>query len=197
MTSADKSLAFFKIFDLAFFAPGVVIAGTVGWLFRDELAGLRIELGSPVGILFLILGIGAIYVTGLSTFSVTWLIFRQLRKRRSPQEAPAIGRSGWPALALLFQGETQDELILYFWYLRATCLSLATAFLVSSLAVFLSYEKEPMVVLFCLAEVGVATSLAFQGLGYDEGVERSLSSRALAFVAAEAAPSNAEESNGG
>jgi hypothetical protein len=185
MKAAEKGLVFFKIFDLAFFAPGVVLVLTGAWLVKDKIFLLNVQylqLGTATGILAVLVGIGAIYAAGLTTFSLTWLVFRRLR-RKAPQDIDEFGKSGWPSFALLFKGETSDELILYFWYLRATCFGLASAFLLSGLAILLVRFDDTSSLLIAGIEAVAAVLLALQGRSYDRGVDRGLRGRALLRLA--------------
>ena len=179
MKAAEKSLVFFKIFDLAFFAPGLVLVATGAWLLDRDFDSLKeVTLASPMGILLVLAGIGAIYSVGLVVFSLTWQAFRRISRKR-PQEIKVLGRKGWPPFPLLFDAEVRDEMILYFWYLRATCLGLACAFLLSAVAIFVFRNDSVLAVRFALCEVVAAVPLTIQGLGYGRAVDRSLRGKAL------------------
>lgn len=193
MNPTEKSLTFFKVFDLAFFAPGVVIALTLAWVFREHLGGLDVAITKASGVLAVVLAIGGIYAVGLAIFSAMWWIFRG-KARAGPEEAERVGPSGWPRFPLLFDGAVQDELILYFWYLRATCFGVAAAFVLSALILLgdslygfllggsrssLPFGLTAGLILVLAVEGLAAWALVRQGQRFDRGVDGSLGARAV------------------
>lgn len=70
MSSGDKGLYFFKVFDLSFFAPGLVIALTLAWVWNGKLSGLQTSLTTAGGIHTLIIAVGLIYSFGLTVFPI-------------------------------------------------------------------------------------------------------------------------------
>ncbi|MCB1037026.1 MAG: hypothetical protein KDD47_24580 [Acidobacteria bacterium] len=193
MNPSEQGLTFFKVFDLAFFAPGVVIALTLAWVFQDRLEGFDAQITQAKGILAVVLVIGGIYVVGLVLFSVMWFLFRS-GSRQGPDKIESVGDSGWPRFPLLFEKGNREELILYFWYLRATCYGVALALVVSALTLLVACcnglclksagtgPAEPSagwlgpVILFELLGAG---ALVVQGNRFNRGVEGSLAPRAL------------------
>ena len=135
----QKTLTFFRVFDIAFFAPGVVLIG----LFANmglKFPGATASLSSPNGVIALLSGIAALYIAGVAAHSAVWYAYRSRWARRwqdavedEIQEELEESPSAWPPIALEFEGPTRDELILYFWYLRATCWNIAASLLAVSL----------------------------------------------------------------
>lgn len=177
MKTVENSLTFFRVFDLAFFAPGVVIVTTVCWLKQDDLVIFGKGLTTPLGILAVLSGIGAIYCAGLITHCFTWFILR-CKKSKRPEEMNEIGGS-WPPMALLFEDALRDDLILYFWYLRATCLNVASALLLSIILVLAIKGFEPNLLIAAAVALLAACLLVIQGHHFDKSVKRSLRHRAI------------------
>lgn len=201
MTSTDKGLYFFKVFDLSFFAPGLVIALTLTWVWEAPLVAIKAPINTAAGIIALIAAIGAIYVLGLSVFSIMWDIYRKKSRYLPPKDSNTKTESGnpssestktnesqeWPPFPVLFKGPLRDELILYFWYLRATCLGLAFAFLVSFFLLlgFSVYDSNTgtsvqwlPVSLVMAMELIAAIFLVRRGLKFGRCVDKSLEHRA-------------------
>lgn len=183
MKTTDHALTFFRVFDLAFFAPGTVIVATCLWIWSDDLFdATEVDLATPAGILGVLLGIGAIYSAGLVTHSLTWRVRRVLQRKGEGPEEVSIESAGWPPLPLYFGDALRDDLILYFWYLRATCWNVATALLISAILVtFDQWELNCTVGLCWLGAFSLCTFLVIQGRGYDAQVNRSLASRVRAM----------------
>ena len=98
---------------------------------------------------------------------------------KKPHEFAPVDEGDWPPLPLLFKGETQTELILYFWYLRATCLSLAGSFVISAWCILIFRSGDSFAFGIVIFELLAAFLFVHQALGYGEGVDRSLQARAL------------------
>lgn len=81
-----------------------------------------------------------IYAAGLIAFAITWYVYRWERSQSKSSGSKAdkgkvskpkgSGRCKLP-FPLAFDKPLQDELLVYFWYLRATCFSLACAMVLS------------------------------------------------------------------
>ena len=169
-----------------------MIALTLAWVFSERLYVLDLEITKASGILAVVLVIGGVYVVGLSIFSAMWWLFRK-GKRSGPEEIRTVGETGWPSFPLLFEDHYQAELILYFWYLRATCFGIAVAFGLSAVIIlshallqWISPASEPpdsrMVVAYvctALVELLAARMLILQGQRFNKGVDRALAPRAL------------------
>lgn len=189
MASGDKGLYFFKVFDLSFFAPGMVLALTGAWIWNHHLGSLQQKFTTPGGVLALMAAIGVIYILGLVCFSLTWALYRRVKKHET-EGLKVLSDTYWPPLPLLFEGQQRDELILYFWYMRATCLTLATSFCISWLSIMatLAYQYHLLDVLHISLENLIAISLVElisfyflikQGLRFGKSVDRSLLHRAM------------------
>lgn len=197
MLPADKGWFFFKVFDLSFFAPGVVIALTTAWVWKGELEHLKVQLSTAAGIITVVVVIGGIYSIGLTIFSLMWSIYR-LKRRDGPfRKDPATGdqeekKLDWPPFPLMFPEEICNELILYFWYLRATCFGLACSFIISALILCFVFcirqllNMEPgatiltmSVVIIC--EILASFMLILQGKRLSDNVDQSLNQRALDY----------------
>jgi hypothetical protein len=127
--SYQTSLSFFKIFDLAFFAPGLFIAIHLGFLYVKDLKALNADLSTTGGaVLAVITVVGIIYAIGVGNFAISRSILDELEHLiPSSRDAKA-----WrPTFPMKFSGETRVELMLYFWYLRSTTHALGVAFLIS------------------------------------------------------------------
>ena len=208
----SDSLQFFKIFDLAFLAPGVVIAIHLAALNADKLKGHDLSLVTVGGVLALLGVIGSVYALGLANFALSrvllsctrlllgcirwllgcirwllgcirWLLDwwfspgwdQRLRARLprflsfethsdSPGQA-SDGRRGTP-LPLRFKDQTRDDMVLYFWYLRSTTMSLGVALIVS-VGLLAFYAPSSHLELLQGVEFGIAIALFY--LSYEYG----------------------------
>ena len=172
--AVQTSLSFFKIFDLAFFAPGLLIAIHLGILNFAELKSLSFDLSSTAGtIIAVIAGIGIVYALGLANFALS-RVFLHLFLNRIPSLRRGL-QQGWRPFPMRFEGSTRDDLLLYFWYLRSTTLALGVAFLVSAV-----YLKINTGFTSCwgmtLGELLCAGFLFFLSRDYKENLDRSFDS---------------------
>ena len=146
----DRSLNFFRTFDLAFFAPGTIVFSTF-WL-GGKLAPLQGKvpdnLGTAGGVFTVLLTIAAIFVAGLCVHLVQrslryvgkllamaqlchgWLkTFETSLQRRLTARGKVAGNSPLDKL----DRHAQQDMLLYFWYLTSTCYNLAIAVLFAAL----------------------------------------------------------------
>lgn len=133
--NVEQSLAFFKVFDLAFFAPGSVIIVHLAALFHQKLSFLEAPLSTAGGILAVISGIAMIYVVGAANFSLTWAAFSKFRGSSLCKSLYSLfpeRSDNLPPIAQRFQENTRDELLLYFWYLRGTFMALSCSLVISA-----------------------------------------------------------------
>ena len=190
MKTIDRTLTFFRVFDLAFFAPGVLLAGTCLFLSRQFLVDLNVSLSQSGGILLVLGGIGAIYSAGLMTHSITWAALRIARRllrlvRGIWPKAEHDTEPDWPPWPLLFEDSLRDELILYFWYLRATCWNLASAVVLST---FLVLRIHGIMFEIIVGALGVSTILVAQGSDFNRAVNRCLETMSRSRVAVDEGP---------
>lgn len=128
---AEKALSFFRFFDLAFFLPGAMLAGALAW----KLGLLSRFRGSPPGgalgsLVAVLAGLMSIYFLGLVIHAVQRLLNEGPGlSRLKCRDLPTAGTSPW--FTHLDDGRSQD-LVLYFWYLRATCWNTAVAVVIAS-----------------------------------------------------------------
>ncbi|MEM9558082.1 MAG: hypothetical protein AAGC60_27745 [Acidobacteriota bacterium] len=185
MDPAQRSLVFFKIFDLAFFAPGSVVGVTAAVIWWPELNSFLADdnLGVAGGILLSLAVLVVVYVAGLVIFSLAWWLFRRHRQSKSlcqkPHEVSPYGDRDWLATPLLFDREVRTELILYFWYLRATCLSVSVALALAGIGlVFADCALSCSDLWFVGGVALLAPLLWWKGISYHKTFERSLAPHA-------------------
>jgi hypothetical protein len=168
----DKLSVFFRAFDITFFAPGVVILlalhhnGDLDWL------NLHTELTKAEGLL----GFGAMicltYVLGLICHGLQRVLFEAWTKDEPesidvPQSQAARKRSWYESL----QPEKQEDIAIYFWYLRATCRSLTVALIL--IVLYLLFAPLELVsVVFSPVVIAFVSAIVLFWLGSD--YERAL-----------------------
>lgn len=135
----DKASLFFRVFDIAFFAPGTVLflaLRQARWL---PDGGLDKPLGTAGGTLAVLFAIATIYGLGLICHGVQRWIEPYLQRLFGT--APTGPTKSWY--------ETQNavsprqELAFYFWYLRATCWNLSVALLLTLCILAFPLEQPP------------------------------------------------------
>ena len=114
-----NATVFFRIFDIAFFAPGLVVLVPL-WRWWDLDLGRGAEpnvLDAAVGAALWFL---VAYGVGLVVQAMSRYVLAFVGKQQpDPNDAPI-----W---LVALSPEKREELLLYFWYMRATCLNLAIA----------------------------------------------------------------------
>lgn len=168
----DRALSFFRIFDLAFFAPG-------GVLFLSLLPALRllhpsygtVELGTTKGLLLVVLALGMIYVLGLLTHALQRLVRFTLKRCNSRQRGSE--PFDLPSWYQLVSEDTREDLATYFWYMRATCWNLAAAALLSPVLLLFGEPVRLHIPLIALIGVATAGLLVWLGFEYDRGLNRA------------------------
>lgn len=133
----EKTLTFFRVFDLAFFAPGTLLIAC-GYMFFGDPSDLTIELG-VAQITIAILGfVAAAFCVGLVVHSATWCLRSLIIKLFTRPDA---GSPRKP-LPMRLAGAPHPELILYFWYLRATCWNVAFSLFIALLLALFSDHRQ-------------------------------------------------------
>jgi len=120
-----SSLSFFRVFDIAFFAPGLVLVWALGKTFGFPQSRGLTTAGGAVDLVFFL---GFVYVLGLAAHAVARIV-KFIVKVLSAVEVKAVPWYARPGVC------PSDELSipLYFWYLRATCWNLAVALAFSAI----------------------------------------------------------------
>jgi hypothetical protein len=113
----NKSPTLFRVFDLAFFVPGVLLLSGF-WYLKILPAALATALDASDWVISLGVGLATVYVCGLFTHGVQRVSRKIKSKCRPDPKSPA--RSWFQELS----ESSREELALYFWYTRATCLNL-------------------------------------------------------------------------
>lgn len=181
--SVEKSLTFFKVFDLAFFAPGAVLFTAVYVYGFVPIPGFNKEVTNVAGIVALLLTLASIFIAGLLVHGVVFGLVRPLLQRKAKRRQG----EGWrslPQKLAAYEGDAQArELVLYFWYLRATCWNLALALVASAALVAVKiarvywapypwgYIRATGLVIAALA---VAALLIKMGLDFQRQVKKTL-----------------------
>jgi hypothetical protein len=146
----EKSLSFFRVFDIAFFAPGILLFAAIWYRFFPEISIADIEKSTPRAIAVMTVSLAFIYLLGLLCHGFQRAIWELVSRPAS------VTKQAW------FDGldrAAREELALYFWYMRATCWNLAVAVITSS---FLFPSCFPGIIL-----LGSLVSVALMLLGAD------------------------------
>ncbi len=129
-----NGLPIFRIFDLAFFLPGLMVVAAAMVI---ELIDLRVYTSASVtnleGVLTVTALIGACYLIGLLLHvvyepcgRVGYFLWEKINRKGA--------RSIKPWYQELDAG-TRSELVLYFWYMRGTCRNVACTFFLIAIGV--------------------------------------------------------------
>ncbi len=165
----EKTLSFFRVFDLAFFAPGTVLFLTF-WNLGLLPLEIKSNLATAEGAIAVISSVAAIYVIGLSVHALVWVVFLPLLRFRKNE----LLEPDWIPFPMKFRDyATQNEIILYFWYLRSTCWNLGVSIALSLLlwlVVRLGISLECLMVVCGIVSSGL---LIYLGRDYDLNERRS------------------------
>lgn len=187
--SAETSFHFFRLFDLAFFAPGATVCGALwleGFITRSRLRLDEINGEASQGAAMLLGAVLACYLVGLTCHGV-----QQLLRSAIPQLTELIWSTPKstppPPLKYWFSElgpEACRELALYFWYKRTTCWNMAVAVFVAAALHVYSIWSTRCTEKFLTIGFGIAVVCLFVWLGYDFE-----SGRNAASVASKSSPS--------
>jgi hypothetical protein len=151
-----NALSLFRIFDIGFFLPGAVVLVALWYSWRISGAGQPPEfhpLSTSIGLIQALLALGTIYVLGLLIHAIQRVLFPLFFGSLEPQPKSK------PWYCNLAE-EQREDLVLYFWYLRATCWNLAVAIPVSCLLVVAGCVQKTWQYTFCaLGTLSVPVSM--------------------------------------
>jgi len=130
----NNMLSFFKMFDLAFFVPGVVLFGVLkmAGVFPEDM--LKVDLDTVEGVVLLVGSLVMTYGLGLIVHGVndfietTWSVGKSIGmsgKNGAVVRSLPLSRQPW--FVRFLKKKELTEVALYFWYLKATCFNLGTA----------------------------------------------------------------------
>lgn len=139
----ENPVAFFRVFDTAFFIPGALVVGTAwhAWGLAAPFRG-NAEQGTVDAVALGVWMLAVVYAVGVAVHAIGRFIFTWARadppcgERRSAKgrgirclryiSGRRASRVGSPWYAKLEKGR-REALAEYFWYTRATCHNLAVA----------------------------------------------------------------------
>jgi hypothetical protein len=164
----EKAPSFFRVFDLAFFAPGAVlywVLHTHGYMEEFDPLATTAKLADVSGLVAILSAIVLIYLLGVivqaSRELVQW-IFPRIWEWAS--SAPNTSGSSW------YQGlaaEAKDEIASYFWYMRATCFNLCVTGVLVAIFAWVQQSVGPGVAAFASAAL-----VYWLGTRYDRALHR-------------------------
>jgi len=140
-----NALSLFRIFDIGFFLPGAVVLAALYHAWGVSGIGQLpdfLPLSTSGGLIQALLTLGAIYVLGLLIHATQRVLFPLIFPRLKPQP------KSQPWYCNLAE-EQREDLVLYFWYLRATCWNLAVAIPISCLLIGAGYLQKTWQYTFC------------------------------------------------
>jgi len=128
----QKTLSFFRVFDIAFFAPGIVLFGAIwyGHIAKCHFAS-QWKDDTVNTVISIMLVIAFIYVLGLLCHSIQRLMQYSLKRTHNNRSNDAA--SSYSPWFMGLEGSTLHEFATYFWYLRSTCWNLAIAVFVAAI----------------------------------------------------------------
>jgi uncharacterized Tic20 family protein len=135
MSEAGGSPAsFFRVFDLAFFVPGVVLVGVGIQTEAFSAFNLDLELDKLAGIIRGVGLLGLAYLLGLLVHSITDLIGRGWKGIRPwlnkiPLLAWQWKKPTHPPWYAQLDEPRRHDIATYFWYMKAVCANLSVALL--------------------------------------------------------------------
>lgn len=168
----EKNLAFFRLFDVAFFIPGALffaalwIRGWLKWIVPADADG-------PSGPVFaVVIAIIGSYMLGLFVHGVQRMVTRLVHVVLGPNNRKHItqllvGNYG-TAWYRNLSDDQRHELTTYFWYLRATCRNAAVALALSGFALYVN--DGPLNVMRAAWLFAVAAVLIALGMEYDSSL---------------------------
>lgn len=176
----EKSLSFFRVFDVAFFVPGVLLFGALwhaGFLLAHCLPG---EATTAHQTLTVVLAIVLIYALGLLCHAIQrrLLSVKCIEQWLTRLPDPA---NPEPWFANLRANDPRHDLALYFWYMRATCWNLAVAIVlaVGVVSCAMMYRREwhgsIWVALFIGVLILIAWGLCILGRDFDQSMRKAAS----------------------
>ena len=127
--SPKETLHFFRIFDLAFFAPGATVFATLwwaGWINSESLQLQKTGGESATSVSLLLLAVLASYVFGLFCHACQRMVLTA-KKNRSATESSEVSATPTAPWYTALSESSRHELALYFWYKRSTCWNMAIA----------------------------------------------------------------------
>ena len=174
-TRMDKSqmsgaTSFFRVFDLAFFGPGVVVLMSIkmsGLIeVPDSMLSWRIDqLGS---LLSIIIAIGCAYVTGLTLHAIREFLAQRIEHLFMQNKGSK--KTSWYERV---SNELVMEIVHYFWYMRATCWNLATSCVIVGVISLISWTVwMAWALAFCIP-------LVYLGYRFDGALKRATSSTSV------------------
>ncbi len=175
----DKALSFFRVFDLAFFAPGVVVALALwhcDWLPAEFVVAARQGITTGTGLMAVLAGVAMTFILGLLCHAILRLVgcvvdkccpnlLGPLKLKKSSDASQSAPESASKRWYFSLPETARTDLALYFWYLRSTCWNLAAAI---PIAIGFIWSELPDWRVF-VAAVFVA-SLVYQGRDYDKAM---------------------------
>ena len=168
---------FFRIFDIAFLAPGIVLLcalAAAGVPLDTTLAGTSGTLAAVVRGIWLLT---AAYTLGLAIHGLTrligWVIDKKCRKTEENGKEPA---TKWysPGSPLVSAGD--HTIPLYFWYLRATCWNLAAAVVLTGCIGIMKASVDSGRFWPWLVVLGTGAPLWFAGFEFDRSFRTATAS---------------------
>jgi hypothetical protein len=171
----DNSLSFFRVFDLAFFAPGMLLFGVMWYSGCFPVDALSSHDDTIHGIITGAFAVVFIYVLGLICHGiqrvVRWFIRLLLKNRRSTTPDNTESTPS-PWFAKLTKDSPRTELSLYFWYMRSTCWNLAVA-IVLAVIIYFNQSKLALSLSVGLISVLVIGVLVFLGYEFDKSMRKA------------------------
>ncbi|MGH8657202.1 MAG: hypothetical protein ACREV4_01575 [Gammaproteobacteria bacterium] len=168
----EKSLSFFRVFDVAFFVPGVLLFGAfwhAGFLLAQCLPG---EANTAHQTLTVVLAIVLIYALGLLCHGIQrgLLSVKCIKQWLARLPGPP---NPDPWFANLRANDPRHDLALYFWYMRATCWNLAVAIVPGAMIYYGEWDGGTWVAFFI--GVLIAWGLCFLGRDFDQSMRKAAS----------------------
>jgi hypothetical protein len=160
-----NAMSFFRVFDLAFFAPGALLL--VGLYFAEMIqvpsAWAEGKVSTVSGLTALVAAVGGAYLLGLLLHGVGEIFGWVIKRVHGEGLSTKAKRSWYQALPL---NDATFELALYFWYTRATCWNLCLSCALLVVVAIPSHKWQ----LFWLVVPGAI--FAFLGSRYNEALHR-------------------------
>lgn len=164
-------MAFFRVFDLAFFAPGGLLVCALamsGWLPARVTDGTSSQVFAVIG------AIVSTYVLGVWCHGVQSSIMKVVKIERRHVAAETTSQPWYSEL----EKPALDELAHYFWYLRATCRNLAVASLLAGLIIAASNTHAATQLFGGLVTACGPVFFCMLGNDYERGLRRAIHSKA-------------------
>lgn len=168
----DKVTSLFRVFDVAFFAPGAVLFYACHKAKFFTFTSDSVELSKASGLEAVAIGLALIYTCGLICHATQRAVLRGLKKIGKNTSAAVEEKNSGAAWYSHLVPERRQDLATYFWYMRATSWNLAVALPLGMAALEYDSPKASHVVVTLV----MSLLLIFLGMDFNRAMVKAAKS---------------------